>query len=667
MITAKSEILHYFGATAQFLEHPTGEASHDLTVMAREGLRTKLRAAIQRASQRHETVKVTNARVMRDRTYHAVSITVKPIETAYSADHLLLVSFLEPAEPQEARLLGDTGLLKDDAPTAEAIDAEASHDLVFNQLKQQLDSTREDLQTTIEEFETSNEELKASNEEAMSMNEELQSTNEELYTSKEELQSLNEELSTVNNQLQEKIDELEVTYNDLNNLLSSTEIATLFLDTDMCIKRYTPATTQLLTLIPSDVGRPISDISMKFDDPDLLTDAKTVLAELTPMEKQVKSEEGSWYIRRILPYRTHDNKIDGVVVTLDDVTIQEQAQQALRVSEERYRVRAAELDGLFATAPVGLCLLDAEQRYLRINEQLAAIHGLSVEEHLGRSVADTISNITDQAVPLIQQVIDSGQPSESVEISGVLDSQPGVKRHWLAAYYPVLVEEKVKAVGCIVQEITELKRAEAERAMLEVTTAERRRIGADLHDTTSQELTGLDFMAESLLEKLSDESHAEADTARKIEEGLQRVLHQVRRFSHGLVPVELDAEGLMAALQELATSTRETHNIDCTFDCTQPVTMEDNATATAIYLIAQEVVTNAVKHAQAKRIHVELSRDADHVSLRVRDDGMGIGQPSETQGMGLRIMRHRAGLINAALDIEPAAEGGTLVTCVLTT
>ncbi len=232
---------------------------------------------------------------------------------------------------------------------------------IIEQLEYELQATREDLQSTIEELETSNEELKASNEEVLSMNEELQSTNEELETSREELQSLNEELSTVNNQLEEKVHELEDTNNDLSNLLTSTEIATIFLDTDFRIRRFTPSTTELLNVISTDTGRPISDLSPRFNDPLLYQDARSVLKKLTAIEREVRvvthnvgfdrgdyppeeqelhhevGHETKWFIRRILPYRTGENKIDGVVITFTDVS---RLKDSLRQLERRERQTA---------------------------------------------------------------------------------------------------------------------------------------------------------------------------------------------------------------------------------------------------------------------------------------------------------------------------------------
>ena len=197
--------------------------------------------------------------------------------------------------------------------------------------------TREELQSTIEQLESSNDQLKASNEEVTASNEELQSANEELETSKEELQSLNEELNTINARLQEKVGELEGTNNDVLNLLSSTAIATVFLDKELRVKRFTPASTRLLSLIPSDLGRPVADVLRRFEDETLLDDARRVLTELTPLAKEVQAEDGRWYFRRITPYRTQDDRIEGVVLTFVDVSDIKQAEQALRASEKQYR------------------------------------------------------------------------------------------------------------------------------------------------------------------------------------------------------------------------------------------------------------------------------------------------------------------------------------------
>jgi len=205
-----------------------------------------------------------------------------------------------------------------------------------------------------------------------------------------------------------------------------------------------------------------------------------------------------------------------------------------------------------------------------------------------------------------------------------------------------------------------------EREVLEVATMEQWRIGQELHDSTGQELTALGLLAEGLVEALAKSSPAEAVFATKIAEGLKRVLGQVRALSRGLIPVEVDSAGLMAALAELASRTSELHGVNCTFDCREPVLVEDNQKATHLYRIAKEAVTNALKHSRAKNITISLEGDERSITLCIRDDGVGFPrEPVEIKGMGLKIMRYRAGLINAGLAVGPAEPVGTLVSCTL--
>ena len=210
----------------------------------------------------------------------------------------------------------------------------------------------------------------------MSMNEELQSANEELETSKEELQSLNEELSTVNNQLQEKVEELETANNDMANLLNCTDIATVFLDTGFRIKLFTPAATRLFNLIATDVGRPIGDIVKKFTDDDLLRDAQQLLRDLTPREKEVRTEDGRWYMRRIMPYRTLDNRIDGVVITFVDITERKQAADA--VVRRLAAIVESSADAIFSK--------DLDGTIRTWNHGAERLYGYSRDEAVGRSV-----------------------------------------------------------------------------------------------------------------------------------------------------------------------------------------------------------------------------------------------------------------------------------------
>ncbi len=207
---------------------------------------------------------------------------------------------------------------------------DASH---VTQLEEELEVTREDLQSAIRDLEIANEEHKAINEEAMSVNEEFQSTNEELETSKEELQSLNEELTVLNSQLHETVEQQRATSDDLQNILNSTDVATLFLDGDLNIRFFTPAAKSLFSIITSDVGRPLADFTRRFEDDDLLREARAVLATHAPVRREVKAYDGSWFIRGILPYRSDDSNIDGVVITFAGISEIKAAERALEAAK----------------------------------------------------------------------------------------------------------------------------------------------------------------------------------------------------------------------------------------------------------------------------------------------------------------------------------------------
>jgi len=321
LIDEKFDVQYFNGDTDKYLSMPLGEPSFNLLKIAREEIRYPLSTLLQRCLKEKKPAKQKNVKIVYNGSVIPMDITVKPIMDPIAKNEFMMVLF-EKAET----LAGPAGKRKkENAGKVEPrVDA----------LEQELQSTKEYLRTTIEELETSNEELKSANEELQSTNEELQSTNEELETSREELQSTNEELETVNNELQNKVEQLSDANNDLNNLLGCTEIATLFLDNDIHVKRFTPGAAEIFKLINSDFGRPISDIvnNLKYDQ--LVDDAQEVLRNLGRVEKEVQTKEGKWFLMRILPYRTVENTIDGVVVTFIDITRQKQFEQELGGKEK---------------------------------------------------------------------------------------------------------------------------------------------------------------------------------------------------------------------------------------------------------------------------------------------------------------------------------------------
>jgi PAS domain S-box-containing protein len=386
MIDRKLQVLYVHGAIENYLTFPTGELTTRITDMAREGLRARLRGIIGKCIETGRTASFT-ARTRRREKSVPVRSTVIPLSHLRGSDGLLLITFEDLHFPAS----------KTGGQAAERGDV--------RQLADELKITREELQSTIYQLEGSNDQLKASNEEVMAANEELQASNEEMETSKEELQSLNEELNTINLRLQEKVDELESVNNDVVNLLSSSSIATVFLDKAFRIKRYTPAITQLMSLIPSDRERPIGDVLMRFTDESLLDDARRVLVDLTPLAKEVRADNGRWHVRRITPYRTQDDRIEGVVITFVDITDLKQAEEGVRESQRRLAVIVDSIaDGFFA--------LDRQWRFTHINDEALVHFHKTSEEVIGRTLLEVFPAVRGTVFETrYRQAMESGKPA----------------------------------------------------------------------------------------------------------------------------------------------------------------------------------------------------------------------------------------------------------------
>ena len=350
LINAEFDVLYIHGHTGKYLEPAAGDASLNLLHMARQGLRMELTAAARKALTLQAPVRYDGLQVKSNGDTSVVNLIVQPVVKPEAARGLLMVIF-EDVTPDRPAVAGAAAPISDQEQRVLTLERE-------------LRTKGECLRTTIEELETTNEELKSTNEELQSSNEELQSTNEELETSKEELQSVNEELVTVNTELQQRIEELSRANDDMNNLMAGTNIGTLFLDHQLRIRRFTPATTRIINLIQTDIGRPVSDIVSRLKGYDrLVPDARKVLDTLTPMEAEVRTQEGQWYQMRIQPYRTLDNVIEGAVLTFVEITEQKELQTALRESQEK-------LSALFQILPVGVSVLDAKGKIVYVNPAL---------------------------------------------------------------------------------------------------------------------------------------------------------------------------------------------------------------------------------------------------------------------------------------------------------
>jgi two-component system CheB/CheR fusion protein len=313
IVNDRGDILYIHGRTGDYLEPATGQPRLNILEMAREGLRLELPAALRRAAMGKEEVVHEGVRVKNDGSFCLVRLAVMRLTEPESIRGLLLVTFEREPAGKTPGVQGKTSRRPKPSPPPGPVP----------ELERELRYTRETLQTTIEELQTSNEELQ-------STNEELQSANEELETSREEMQSLNEELQTVNAQLQGRLDDLAQSDDDMQNLLNSTNIATIFLDQDLHIKRFTAEATKLVKLIPSDVGRPIGDLASNLHYDGLSADATEVLRHLGSKEKEVQTHDGEWRQVRITPYRTKENVIDGLCITFVNIDRLKSAEGAIQ-------------------------------------------------------------------------------------------------------------------------------------------------------------------------------------------------------------------------------------------------------------------------------------------------------------------------------------------------
>ncbi|GKS96220.1 PAS domain S-box protein [Acidovorax sp. SUPP2825] len=366
LIDAGHDIVHLSPNAGEFLRFQGGEPSRNLLRAIHEDLRIEVRAALYQAAQRKTAVETPPLAFTHAGGEMVLVVRIVPFHEA-PGFYLVIIqpaSALQPLLPMPVRPMAVSEPL-------------AQH------LEQELERMKLHLRDTVEQYEVSTEELKASNEELQAMNEELRSATEELETSREELQSINEELTTVNHELKSKVDELGHSNSDMHNLMDATAIATVFLDRDLCITRFTPSAITLFKLIPTDIGRPLSDLATHLDYPEMTSDARRVLERLVPMEREVGKGGGQWFLVRALPYRTLDDRIAGVVLTFVDITERKHSQEALRVSQDRFSL-------IVSQATAGVMEVSLDGRIEFTNRSYRELLGYSEAEIVGMSMLDLV-------------------------------------------------------------------------------------------------------------------------------------------------------------------------------------------------------------------------------------------------------------------------------------
>lgn len=669
LINRRYEVLYITGPLVDYLEFPPGEPNQTLLAMCRPGLRTKLRFACKKSfANEIDTDIETEMKRGDDSIQWAINVRI--LNARIEAETLLLISF---ADKSRVAVKASQPI-----PSPTSVSANGKTSPCVEQLERELKTNSEELGGVIEELEGANEDLKTSNEEIMSMNEELQSANEELETSKEELQSLNEELSTVNLELLEKVTELDVANNDILNLIASTEIATLFLDNDLLIQRFTPPTVELLNLRSTDFGRPLGDITTRFVDASLQSDCRAVIQESTPIQREVAGENSRLYLRSILPYRSQGDQIVGVVITFVDLTDRLKLEKSLKNSKDH-------LQAILDSAVDAILTVDEAGIVASLNLATEKMFGYPRAAVLGKPVLSLLAsadvNIQIGASSIRQLPVSECCTGSHQELTA--------KRQDGSCFDAELTVSRIDHLSLFIVVIRDVsQRKELQSKILEIASDEQRRIGQELHDGTQQELTGLSLIA-GTIENFFDQKtqtvngdhkaltleHAELSrlmvTASKLVAGLKEANQHVQALSRGIMPVQIDAEGLQSALTELANATTVQDMVTCHFVHRGILTIESYIVATHLFRIAQEAVNNAQRHGNANEIRISLTGNQHQIQLKVSDNGVGVDTSALRangnihHGKGLQIMEYRASVIGGVLSIMDGVNQGTIVRCTI--
>ena len=685
VVDEEYDVVHISERAGRYLKVSGGEPTANLLKIINPDLRLELRTALYQATQNKTYVEARALSVRVEGQTEQVNLIVRPVLREEDAARGFILILFEAVVPQKEA--GD--------PITAPV---ALGEPIARGLEEELIRLKSQLRSTIEQSELQTEELKASNEELQAMNEELRSAAEELETSKEELQSLNEELTTVNQELKIRIEESKQTANNIQNLINSTDVATIFLDRSMRIRLFSPRARDIFNLIPADIGRNISDITSKLDNEALTRSVEGVLHDLHKVETEIQAQDSLWYLMRILPYRTTDDRIEGVVITFLDITFRRQAEQALRLNDEQFR---SVVEGVSDYAIISITKAGLIQTW---NLGAERIFGFTPKQAIGQSVA-MIFTPEDRAAGALETELrrasEEGRLDEerwyirrdgsrlfvSIVLTAIGDPVTGYVKMARDLTSSKQAEEDLQRAQEKLEETIDhrtrelaqanqsLKAEIAERIQMEKSRVrvlrrlvvaqedERRRIARDIHDELGQQTTALRLKLESFkkqagerreLQRQFEETQRIAD---KLEESVDFLAWELR--SAGLEDL-----GLRLAIANFVKEWSGFSGVSADFH-TSGLENEQLAPEVGLnlYRITQEALNNVMKHAQANRVDVLLERRDGILVLIVEDDGLGFdaGASIDRTALGLVGMRERAALIGGSLEIESKPKEGTTI------
>ena len=439
LVNADYELIHLVSDPLKILQVPQGQMTRAISAMMPKSLQLPLNTALHRAKRQQTIVSYCGIQLEEDEQSPIMNVKVTyQSGNTTAADYFLVEVTDEVRSPVDV-----TDVVQTSEPYQ--IDQQTTQRLM--DLETELQQTRENLQATIEELETTNEEQQATNEELLASNEELQSTNEELH-------SVNEELYTVNTEYQSKIKELTDLTNDMENLLRTTDIGVVFLDEELRIRKFTPAAILAINLVETDIERPLEHLTHNMDYPNLQSLLQQVVETEKPIEREVQLiKTGDNFLMRLHPYIRDDGQFNGIVLTFIKIN-------DIKLVQQQLENRTAELENLYSTTPVGLCLFNEQFQFLRVNNALAQMHEYSVQEHIGQSVSSLLPELAPHLEPLLQQVLDTNQSVRNREIFGITTSGGEQHHCWRVNYYPVNLANGKQGINGVVIDVTELKQIE---------------------------------------------------------------------------------------------------------------------------------------------------------------------------------------------------------------
>jgi len=676
IVSDEHYLIHVSEGAGAYLQVTGGEPSRDLLKLLRPELRGDLRAALQQSARQRTSVEIRGRRVSAVDGVRRLNIMVRPVLREGDPAHGYFLIVFADAEPADG-----------DPPPV----ALATTEPLTQQLESELAQLNGQLRTTIEQYETQVEEAKASNEELQAMNEELRSAAEELETSKEELQSVNEELATVNQELKIKIEELALANDDLQNLINSTNLGTIFLDRGLCVKMSTPGAREIFNLLPSDAGRPLSDLTDSLLYQHLHRDIRQVVDRLESIERELEARDGRWFLMRIYPYRTVGDRIDGVVLTFLDVTERHHAAIRMSGSEERFRllvdsavdyaIFTMSFDGIVdswnpgAERMFGYAAAEIIGRRSEVlftpEDRVAGVPAVEIGNAMRHGRADDERwHVRKDGTRLycsgVTTRLGGERPVGLVKIARDLTSQQQAQ---------MAIEEAHLALDSKVRDRTRELEAEVAlhataeqhvtRLMRKLVTSQedqRARIARDLHDHLGQQLTALRLTLERQRDCCPTDQRSDIDRALAQSKAIDQ---EIDFLAWELRPAVLDDLGLAVALPRYVAEWSQHYGVAA--ECRTAGFTRSRLTTAAevtLYRIAQEALNNVLKHAHASQVNVILETRDAMATLLIEDDGVGF-DPTDTQagerGLGFAGMHERAALIGGSLEVESVLTRGTTV------